>query len=379
MRSAAVILVLVLPGWAAADRFGGFSGVDRPYLVNEDRVCKPLEVAGGVATGHPTCEKADADVIAKLSIKDPMPQRGAKAAFVATAAGRVLTIARKSGEPIAIWQATDPIAKIVEVYASQYEDRIAVAFNVRRMGSEVTDVVGFDLVHARTGPSDPPVIAPPTTIPVPTEDPRLAKAVADARKATKPSALAAWKAVLALDPNHSEGRYRIAALHAGAKQAAEAIAQLAALAASTRGDAIEWRIEARFDPAFANVRADPKFRAAVGLDRKPTAIYERMMGFGGQWEQTGTSCDKPEVRLAIARDRTFKLRVKTTCQGNVYDTPFKGTWRVEPNGIVLMLPNKGKVTAEDEAGCVLEPVGDEDSVRCKLGKDLEFVVLPTRR
>ena len=377
MRSAALAVLLLQTIPAAADSFGGFSGVDRPYLINQDRVCAPLKVTDGVATGQPACEKAGADVIAKLSIKDPIPQRGAKAGYVATAAGRVLTIARKSGDKLVTWQASDPIAKVVEVYASQYDDRIAVAFSVRRMGSEITDVVAFDLVHGHAA-KDPGVIVPPTT-PDPVEDPRLAKLVADARKAAKPKAFAAWQAVLASDSSHSEAMYRIAALHAAAKRPAEAIAQLVALAASKRADAIEWLIEARFESAFAGVRGDPKFRAAAGLDRKPTSVYERMMGFGGQWEQTGTSCDKPEVRLKIARDRTFSLRVKTTCQGSVYDTPFKGTWRVEPTGIALMLPNKGKVTAEDEASCALEPIGDEDSVRCKLGKDLEFVVLPTRR
>jgi hypothetical protein len=385
MRRAISALLLVLASPAAADTFGGFSGVDRPYLVNQDRVCTPIKISGGVATGQPTCEKAAADVIAKLSMKDPIPQRGAKAAFAATASGRTITITRKSGDKLVVWETSDPIGKIVEVYASQYEDRIAVAFTTRRMGKEVTDIVGFDLGQGLTGVKDPAGTQPTTptspTTPAPpvVEDPKLTKAVTEARKLTKAKAIAAWKAVLAIDAAHSEARFRIAVAEAAAKQTAEAIAQLAALAASQRGDAIEWLVEARFDPAFSAVRADPKFRSAVGLDRKPASIYERMMGFGGQWEQNGTSCDKPQVRLNIARDRTFKLAVKTTCQGSVYDTPFKGQWRLETAGIVLMLPNKGKVTAADEAPCVFEVQGDEDALRCTLGKDLEFVVLPTRR
>ncbi|MEO8703257.1 MAG: hypothetical protein ABI867_24635 [Kofleriaceae bacterium] len=383
MRRAAIALILVATP-AAADTFGGFSGVDRPYLVNQDRVCKPIKVAAGVAAGQPTCEKAAADVIAKLSMKDPIPQRGAKAAFAATASGRTLTITRKSGDKLVTWETADPIAKVVEVYASQYEDRVAVAYTTRRMGKEVTDVVGFDLGQGLTGVKDPAgttptTTPPPTTTPAPVEDPKLTKAVVDARKAAKPKAIAAWRAVLAIDTTHSEAMYRIAVAQITAKQQADALAQLASLAASQRADAIEWLVEARFDPAFASVRADPKFRTAVGLDRKAATIYERMMGFGGQWEQTGTSCDKPQVRLNIARDRSFKLAVKTTCQGSVYDTPFKGQWRLEAAGIILMLPNKGKVTAADEAPCVFEAQGDEDALRCTLGKDLEFVVLPTRR
>jgi hypothetical protein len=391
MRSAAPLValgLLALPGIAGADTFGGFSGVDRPYLVNQDRICTPIKVAGGTAAGAPTCEKAGADVIAKLSIKDPIVQRGAKAAFTATAAGRTLTVSRMTGDKILTWQAPDSIGKIVDVYASQYEDRIAVAFTVRRMGKETTDVVAFDLGQGQTAiRKDPVTVVPPGTRPVTpgtpigpvVEDPKMAKAVADARKAPKAKALVAWKAVLAIDATHTEAIYRIAVASAAAKQPAEALAQLAKLGASTRPDAIEWLVEARFDPAFAALRADPKFRAAVGLDRKAATPYERLMGFGGQWEQTGTSCDKPEVRLNIARDRTFKLRVKTTCSGQVFDTPFKGAWRVDAAGIVLMLPNKGKVTDADEAPCVFEPSGDEDALRCKLDKDLEFLVLPTRR
>ncbi|MBS1121474.1 MAG: hypothetical protein H6Q90_3702 [Deltaproteobacteria bacterium] len=389
MRSAAPLVVVALVAMtppALADTFGGFSGVDRPYLVNQDRICTPLKVTGGSATGAPACEKAGADVVAKLSIKDPISQRGAKAAFAATATGRTLTVTRKTGDKLLTWEAPDSIVKVIDVYASQYEDRIAVAIAVRRMGKETTAVVAFDLGQGQTGIHKDPTPAtqpgPPVTQPgppVPVEAPKVAKAVADARKAPKTKVIAAWKSVLVIDATHTEAMYRIAAAHAIGKQAADAIGQLATLSASSRPDAIEWLIEARFDPSFAALRADPKFRAAVGLDRKPTTAYERLMGFGGQWEQTGTSCDKPEVRLNIARDRTFKLRVKTTCSGQVFDTPFKGAWRVDASGIILMLPNKGKVTDADEAPCVFEPSGDEDALRCQLDKDLEFVVLPTRR
>jgi hypothetical protein len=147
-----------------------------------------------------------------------------------------------------------------------------------------------------------------------------------------------------------------------------------------RPDAIEWLVEARFAPAFASVRGDARFRAAVGLDRKAASMYERMMGFGGQWEQTGTSCDKAEVRLTALRDRTFKLRVKTACQGSTFEMPFKGTWRIEGGQIVLSFPNKGKATtAADETACSFEPAGDEEGLKCTIGRDLEFTVLPTRR
>jgi hypothetical protein len=394
MRRTAVLVLLVATP-AMADTFSGFSGVDRPYLINQDKVCQPLKVANGAATGVPQCDKAAADVVARLSIKAPIPQSGnAKAAFAASASGRTLTVNRKTGEQLFTWDAMDPITKVVEVYASQYEDRIAVAFATRRMGKEVTDVVAFDLGQGQTAIRDPnvkdpnvkdpnvkdPNVKDPTANVAP-EDPKVAKAVATARKTPKGAkALAAWQAVLALDPGHTEALFSIAASQIVAKQTADAIATLTTLAGSAKPDAIEWLVDARFDPAFAAVRADPKFRAAVGLDRKPTTTYERMMGFGGQWEQTATSCDKPEIRLNALRDRSFKLRVKTACEGMQADTGFKGTWRLDGDKIVLTLPNRGKaVTAADEAGCVFEKVVDEDALRCHIGKDLEFSVLPTRR
>lgn len=384
MRRALVVAVLATPAAASADTFGGFSGVDRPYLVNQDKVCAPLKVSGGSAAGAPACEKAAADVVARLSMKAPIPQTGPKAAFAATAAGRTLTIVRKqSGATVVTWEAIDAIARVVDVYASQYEDRIAVAYITRRAGKEITDVVGFDLGQGastvRPAPGDPkPSQDPPEATPAPA-DPKVTAAVTAARKAPKARAIGAWQAVLALDAGHPEALYRIATAQLAAKQRADALATIERLGGSTHAEAIEWRIEARFDGAFAALRADPKFRAAVGLDRKGSSAYERLMGFGGQWEQTGTACDKPEVRLTASRDRSFKLRVKTSCQGSVYDTPFKGTWRLDGDRVVLGLPNQGKVTKEDEAGCVFEASGDEDALRCTLGRDLEFSVLPARR
>ncbi|HEX7844074.1 MAG TPA: tetratricopeptide repeat protein [Kofleriaceae bacterium] len=398
MRRTAIALTLAaglaaVAAPARADTFSGFSGVDRPYLVNQDRVCHPIPVASSTAAGAPRCEKAGADVIARLSIKPPILQSGAKASFTAQAAGKTLTISRKTGGTVVTWDAPDPVVKIVELYASQYDDRVAVAYTVRRAGKEVTDVVAFDLgqnqtavreVTARATPGAPPDDTASTTPPAATEplptDPRIVKAVADARAAPRARALAAWSAVLAVDAAHAEALFRTAAAQIAAKQTAQAIATLQALAASQRGDAIEWQIEARFDPAFASVRADPKFRAAVGLDRKPATAYERLLGFGGQWEQTGTSCDKPEVRFIATRDRNFKLRVKTRCEGSIVDTPFRGTWRIEGQRVVLQLPTQGRAaSAADEASCTFETEGDEDALRCSLGHDIDFVVLPTRR
>ena len=387
MRTAiAPLVILGLTSSAGADTFGGFSGVDRPYLVNQDRVCSPIVVARNAASGAPKCTKVAADTIAQLSIKPPIVQRGAKASFTAQASARTITVTRKTGGPVVAWDAPDPVVRIVDVYASQYDDRVALAYVVRRAGKEVTDVVAFDLGQRQPASPTPPATEPvaPAGAQAPTIDaapaaPKLVKAIADARAAAKPSALVAWRAVLAIDDAQPEALFRVAAAETLAKHLPEALAALTSLAGSGKADATEWLIEARFDPAFAALRAEPKFRATVGLDRKPATTYERFLGFGGQWEQTGTSCEKPEVRFNATRDRHFKLRVKTTCEGSVFDTPFKGTWRIDGNRIVLGLPSQGKVSAADEASCGFEVAGDEDAMRCMLGRDLDFVVLPTRR
>jgi hypothetical protein len=350
-------------------------------------VCRPLEVKAGQATGTPACAQAAADEIAHLTIKPPAAQRGAKATFAATVSGKTLTIT-KGGDVVVTWSAFDPISKVVEVYASQYEDRVAVAYTTRRLGKDVTDVVAFVLVKT-TGTADHPTTnvgsgagsaAPPVA---PPEDPKLTKAVDAARKAHAGSGakvVAAWQAVLAIDADHSEAQYQLAAAKAAAKQPADAIAALEKLAKSSRADAIEWLVEARFDPAFAAVRADAKYRAAVGLDRKSATPYERVMGFGGTWEQTPTCGEKPAVNLTVKRDRTVKVHITIACEGQRYENTFKGTWRTDGDNVVLVLPIKGQVaTKKDEAPCTFKKMGDEDALHCMIGKDLDFEVLPTRR
>lgn len=369
MRHGLVLLLVATP--AFADSFGGFSGVDRPYLVSPDRVCTPLEVKDKLATGMPSCAKGTTESIAHLDVKEP-----ARGELKATASGTKLTVTNKAGDTLVTWTAPDPIGNVTDVFVSKYEDRVAVVYTTRRLGKEVTDVVAFELVKT-TGRSEPvkPVEQQPavTQAPAPVQDPKVGKAVESARKIkTK----VAWQAVLALDPDNSEARYRLAALAGKA-----GTPELQALAKSKRPDAIEWLVEARFDPAFAALRADKAFRDATGLDRPPATMYEHVMGFGGQWEQTGTSCDKAEVHLTLQRDRSFKLRVKTKCEGQGFDLPFKGTWQVDPDGIVLALPPaKGKAaSAKDQAPCTLAKAGEEDSLHCDLGNELDFTVLPTRR
>jgi hypothetical protein len=370
----AVICLLATP--VAADTFGGFSAADKPYLLNSDRICAPLVVSDGKASGAPKCDKATADLIAKLDVKSAKTSPD----FEASASGRTLTVAHKGGDPAVVWDAPDPIGKVVGVYASEPKDRVAVAYTTRRVGRDVTDVVAFDLIHDAKPVTKQPDAQTPATTQAP-EDPAVTKAIADAKKAPAGKALAAWKAVLALDASSSEALYRVAALQATSKSKADALDTVDALAKTGRADAIEWLIDARFDKDFATLRAEPRFRTATGLDRKASTPYERLMGFGGQWEQAGTQCESATVKLNVQRDRTFKLKLHEACNGTVMDLPFHGTWKVDGGDIVLVFPpdKTRKASDKDEAPCKFEPHGDEDSLHCAISHDLDFTVLPTRR
>jgi hypothetical protein len=381
---AIMLMLLAMP--AAADTFGGFSGVAPPYLVNQDRVCTPLDVSNGLATGAPSCQSVKADELAQLSIVPATPQHGTSAGFSAAASGRTLVVTDSSGGAVVTWTASDPIGKIVDVFATKLGDRVAVTFTTRAFGHETTQVVGFVLVKTTGRSNLPPTITgtpPPTTNVTPGEpppaDPKVAKAAAAARKVTGARSIAAWQKVLALDASHSEAQYRIAAARAATKQTADAIALLQTLAKSPRSDAIEWLVEARFDPAFAAVRADPSYRTAVGLDRPAAGTYERLMGLGGQWLQNGTQCEAGEVHLTAKQNRTVSIVFRSACGGGVSEQTFKGTWALDGANIKVTLPTNGKAAADDVAVCTFEKQGQEDALRCALSKDLEFTVLPVRR
>jgi hypothetical protein len=396
--STALLLALATP--ALADTFGGFSSRDRSYLVNQDKVCAPLAVDAAAARGVPVCEKAAADRLAQLAFKSAEAQRGAKATFSASASGRTLIVTRSGGGEVVRWDAMDPIAKVVDVYAD-HEERVAVLYQVRRLGRDMIDVVAFELRRSGKGPApapggegkpgtapggegQPPGGTPsgtpgsaPVSAPVAPADPAVDKAAAAARKAKGKAGLVAWQRVLELSPQHAEAHYRRAALALAARDKPAALASMEALAASTQPDAVEWRVAARFDAAFASLRADPSFRKSVGLDRPAQQPYEKVMGLGGVWEQSGTSCDSPTVAMTFTRDKKFRLQVKSVCEGMVANARFAGTWRVEGAGVALVLPNRD--ANDDVVPCTFERSSDEEALRCPLDEDLQILVLPARR
>lgn len=377
MKSIALILC-VTAGVASADSFGGVAGNEKSYVVGRDKVCAPIAVTAVAARGMPACKTAATDEIAALSLKTPAPERGGGAELRATAKGRTLTVSRKDGSVALTWEAMDPIASVVDVWRSTYGRLVIVEYTVRRAGREVNEVVGFDLgVGGKTPAAEPPpTTTPPITDAPPPADPAVTRAADKARKTSGKAALAAWAKVLALDPGHPEAHYRVAAAHA-ARNAGEALAALDRLAASGRPEAAEWLIEARFDKSFLKLVANPRFRAVTGLDRAAATPYERLMGLGGEWEQALIPCDRPELKLALRRARTFRIDLATVCSGMREKLSWSGTWAQQGEAIELRLKKPGG--GHDAAPCLLSRDGDEDVLTCHLDADLSFEARPARR
>jgi hypothetical protein len=400
-----LVLVLVLAisaGVAGADSFGGVAGNEKSYLVGRDKVCTPIAVTAVAAKGMPACRTAGTDEVAALSLKTPAPERGGEAEVRAAAKGSTLTITRKDGSVAVTWTSLDPIASVVDVWRSTYGRIVVVEYTVRRAGREVHEVVGFDLgvggKGATTDPAppggkppvtdpappngnppngNPPNGNPPATDPAPPPaDPAVTKAADKARKASGKAAIAAWTKVLALDPEHPEAHFRIAAAHA-AKSPANALAALDKLAASSRPEAAEWLVEARFDRAFLKLVSDARFRTVTGLDRAPATPYERLMGLGGQWEQSLIPCDRPEITVTLRRARTFRIDLSSVCSGMRERLSWSGTWAQSGEAVELRLKKPGG--GFDTAPCLMSADKDEDVLTCFLDADLRFEARPVRR
>lgn len=386
MKAAVVAGVLLASaGVAAADSFGGFAGNEKSYVLGREKVCEPIKVSAATARGVPACMVAGTEVMATLSLKTPSPERGADAQVKARASGQTITVTGKDGAVIVAWQSFDPVTSVVDVWRSTYGRIVAVEYTVRRAGKEVHEVVGFDVGvgggggGAATGTQTQAQTGTQTQTQAHAQpvDPVVQKAIDKARKTSGKAAIAAWNKVIALDPESSEAKYRLAAAYAGMKKSADAVAALENLAQSKRPDAIEWLVEARFDKSFVKLVGDPGFRTAVGFDRPAGTAYERLMGLGGQWEQSLTPCDRPEMRVTLRRDRTFKLEFRSVCEGMREGFTMKGTWTMTDVAVELHMKRPGG--GMDSAPCLIGTDGDEDTLTCHMDADLSFEARPVRR
>lgn len=391
--AATAVVALAPSAWG--DRFGGFSADESRVLLDSDLVCTVQRLQAGKVVGERKCVKAGADQVAQGKFRPGKVEAGPDAKLKASHRGSRLEIAGQDGLPSFSADVFDPVVRIVAVQRSPRGEVVAVEYVIRSGGREKAEVVavrvaagaapapGPERPPAGDGGSQTPTTAPPTDVAGPSAvDKAVLDAVAKARKTFakggKKNTAAAAKLVLDIAPAHPEGLYYAAVAAALGKDAKTALIRLEQMGSSTDSDAGIWRVEARFQKAFAALRAEPRFRAAVALDVAPATLYERLLGFGGEWEQAGTPCTDPTVKLDLQRIvPKFKLRITSTCQGMKDTTRLAGTWRPSPSGFELVFPN---VDSKDEImPCQTVSCGAEICLRCQIDQDLSFEVASVRR
>jgi hypothetical protein len=386
---ALVVVGLVGPGLAAtaeAGAFGGFSRDGKSYLDGPDRICQP------VARGAPTCRKAGKDEVTKLGFRMGTPQRGSSATVLAEAGGTAIKVKDARSRAVLVeWSALDPVARIIAVHLADGGRLVAVEYETRTSGRTASQTIvlalpGKAASDAAPKPQKGTAPAPPPAAPLSPQD---AKAVAAAvkngaaqlKKKKWKQAEAAYRKALAAAGDHAAARFGLAAALAQDKRKADAIAELVLLSRSPLADAPEWLVEARTSGHFAGLREDPDFRRAVGIDRdpdRPASAYERLVGQGGSWEQTGTACQTPTISLKLDRKtRKFVLLIRVKCQGEDETTRLGGTWAATgQSDVALTFPNAGG--PDEKLACKLAEAGAEDALRCTL-EDIAMDLRVVRR
>lgn len=387
---------------AQAEPFGGFSSDETEVLVGRDTICTPLAITDGKSTEVPRCRRADGRQVAARKFRRGTQQLGSKAKYAAATRSTTLTIralasAGSQGGSVVTWESTDPIARVVGVHLSEGGRLLAIEYESRFGGRARVDVVAFVMASERppaveppgpetgaTKPPQPAAPAPPASPASKEQEQALSKARNLSKRNRHKAAIAAFRQVLALDRDHSEARYFVARHLARQRKTEDALRELDALAASSRPDAIEWRVEARFDKAFTRLRSSQRFREAVGLDSASaaTSTYERLLGFTSTWEQPEIKCEQAAMNIDFARRaRTFALRVTSRCGGYPDRARFKGRWTIDANDrIVLTLPNKKG--PNEVIACEISACGDgsgEQCLACGVDADLSFIARPVRR
>ncbi len=382
---AAAALVAVA-GPAGAGTFGGFSKDRATYLDGDDQVCKPLR--GAAPKAGPACEEAAPAAIAAAGYRVGVRQ-SSTTGLRAEARGSTLRVLKPGvDKPVVEWDAGGVVSRVVAVYATDDGAVVAVEYATRRFGRATTESVAFRL--AGTPGKAPAPDSTPTPTPTPAHDPQeLAEARAQAmtlykRRKWKKAATAA-KAYLDMDAEAVEVRYAYAVSLARTGNTDAALAELERIGASSAKNRIVWLVEARTDKAFRKLRKQPRFRAAVGLDKKPGAVrhaYERVLEGKGVWEQEMIRCDQARVTLELERQpRKFSIKIVSSCQGYTDRLRLGGTWDAEGTSVLLLtFPNEGG--SEERTRCEIRTCADdsgEDCIHCALDSDLAMTLRPVRR
>ena len=391
MKRPLFVAIAFIAGSAApaiAGPFGGFTS-DGRYVVKGERICTPT----ATKTAQPTCEKLSASALAKLTLERPKAERGTNARYTAKVFGTKLSItANGESSPSFEWRAPAPARSVAAVFVNKAGTAVVVEYESRFGGRMVTEVVGFQVAKASTTPTvTTPVKAPVVSGPNLSESDqkKYDKLTRSAWKQLKrkkwAKAATAASSALSLWDQSAESLVVLASAKARLKDKDAALSALEQLATSTDPEAPEFRVEARTALAFKEYRADIRFRKAVGIiadPKRPLSAYERLMGYGGKWEQRLISCEQPEVKLRLKRTRKrFTLRIRTKCGGGYDTTSLDGIWSARGTDVLHMtFPNQG--ADDDGLTCQIERCRDssgEDCVRCRVDQDLEFLLRVIRR
>ncbi len=395
-RLTITVALVVLSGSATvaqAGPFGGFAGDSSVYLQGGDRLCRPVTIArmGARDNTAAVCSKGAPDVVARLKVTKGTAQVGAGARYDATIQGSSFTIRDKQiGTALVTWSATDPITKIIAIHVSGDKKLLAVEYEARMFGRSRQQVMGFRLPAVQRAPQPRADRVKTKKTLTADQSKALGKALKKARKLAHRGrhrrAEAAFRKVLAIDPDHPEARYGVAVALAGRRKFAAAIAELTILSRSKHPRAIVFLVEARSARVFRSRRAAQAFRVATLLAPMPGRVksaYERVAGQGGTWEQTGQRCTKAWVNLRLRRlpKQTFKLRIRSRCPGNNYVVRLHGMWKTKgTSGLALRMPNGNK--ADSVVQCQLSVCRDgsgEDCMRCPIDRDLVVEFRTVRR
>jgi tetratricopeptide (TPR) repeat protein len=392
-------LLVVAPQVAQAGLFGGFAN-DGSYRRGDDQICKPVTSE----LGAPTCKSASTAQLSQLQLKMGDKQVGSKKKVSAKkSASKIKLVDAESDALLFTWDSGQVISAIGSVFLHRSGGCVAVEFTTRLGGRQIDDLVVIKLGKSLT-PSAAPTPGPTPTITTPTTPttPPAPKVVEPAdppaftaamklgvkwqKRRKYPKAIEAYKAALVALPDHPVALYRLAHTYMAANNKKSAVTTLARIAGSAHKEAVVWRVEARFDIAFKSLRGDVDFRNAVGIDRAqgdPITLYEKLVAFGGSWEQERIPCEQPQVSLRLRREkkRRFDLVIRSKCQGTTETTRLDGAWlQSGDRNLALTFPNTE--SADEDLTCKLEMCSDdsgENCLRCQLDEDVEFLLRVVRR
>ncbi len=386
-------LLLVAPQVAQAGLFGGFAS-DGSYQRGDGQLCQAVSTELGV----PSCKSATASQFSALRLKMGVRQQGSKQKVAAKkSASKIKVVDSESDALLFTWDSGQVISAMGSVYLHTSGRFVAVEFTTRFGGRQVEDLVVLQLDKSVSGSgsgsasaSGSGSVKPAPKVVAPQDPPAFRAAMklgakwAKRRKHSK--AVDAYKDALAVLPEHPETLYRLARAYMRAKKKTTAVATLARIPASAHKSAVRWRVEARFDIVFKSLRGDADFRTAVGIDRQqddPISLYEKLVAFGGRWEQERIPCEQPQVNLDLRRNakRRFDLVIRSKCQGITETTRLDGAWlQSGDRNLALSFPNTD--SADEDLSCKVEMCSDdsgEDCLRCVLDKDIEFLLRVVRR